>query len=125
MTRRLCDVGRSVPWAVAAACMFLASCDTATYRVAIDAPSASLTEVVAIQASREALAMAGYDAATLEPVCYRNCEEDEPYLARASKEAVEGYILWRFTKRTDALYHLSVRVRIVGDHLQCSVSQAK
>ena len=125
MTRRLCDVDRSVPWSIAAACMFLASCDTASYRVAMGDPSPSLTEVVAIQASREALAMAGYDAATLEPVCYRNCEEDEPYLARASKEAVEGYILWRFTKRTDALYHLSVRVRIVGDHLQCSVSQAK
>lgn len=103
----------------------LTGCDVKTHRIP-SREGTALTETLALDASRQALEMAGYDRTRLEPVCYRpDCSGPTRYLAKASPEAPTGYVLWRFTDRPGRRYHLDVRLRKTADYIDCEVSKAK
>lgn len=89
-------------------------------------PGTSLTEPIALKASRQAIESAGYDAQRAEPVCYRHkCDPTSPYLATNDVNPGRGYTLWRLTDRADgAVWHLFVRLELRADSIDCAVSEA-
>jgi hypothetical protein len=121
--RRLAFAGLIAVLIAGAAIVYVNSRET--YRIPVE-KGPGLTEPIALGASRRALQMAGHDPRALEPVCYRpDCSGDTRYLARATPEAGTGYTLWRISGRSDALFHLHVRLRQGDGYIDCDVSTAK
>ena len=98
---------------------------TKTYRFTVE-PGAQLTELVAIDATRRALAAAGYDRMDLTPICFReSCDHSGELLRSERTGPATGDVQWHWKRGAPRRSHFSVRVTKVGDTLECVISNNK